>query len=137
MICPVCKESMFVLELDQVEIDYCSGCGGIWLDAGELELLVESEAERTKLINSLKEEPKHPEKKYRCPICRRKMIKVRAGENRELLIDKCINAHGFWFDKGELNSVLEMNAGPENKIILFLKEMFENKNSSNKNGGNR
>ncbi|MBT8387242.1 MAG: zf-TFIIB domain-containing protein, partial [Ignavibacteria bacterium] len=31
MICPVCKESMVILELSEVEIDYCTGCNGIWL----------------------------------------------------------------------------------------------------------
>ena len=37
MDCPVCKESaMITLELDDVEIDYCTQCEGIWLDAGEL-----------------------------------------------------------------------------------------------------
>ncbi len=40
MNCPVCKEPMIVLELDEVEIDHCISCGGIWLDAGELELLI-------------------------------------------------------------------------------------------------
>jgi Zn-finger nucleic acid-binding protein len=28
---------------DEVEIDECSGCGGIWLDKGELEKLVARE----------------------------------------------------------------------------------------------
>jgi len=30
---------MVVLELDRVEVDHCLVCGGLWLDAGELELL--------------------------------------------------------------------------------------------------
>ncbi len=40
MDCPVCKNAMITLELQEVEIDYCIDCGGIWLDAGELELLL-------------------------------------------------------------------------------------------------
>ena len=41
MDCPVCKESaMVTLELNDVEIDYCMQCEGIWLDAGELEILL-------------------------------------------------------------------------------------------------
>ena len=45
MDCPVCKnEPMIVLELNDVEIDYCLSCKGIWLDTGELELLLESSA---------------------------------------------------------------------------------------------
>ena len=41
MDCPVCKNAMIVLELDEVEVDYCADCRGVWLDSGELELLLE------------------------------------------------------------------------------------------------
>ncbi|MCL4278881.1 MAG: zf-TFIIB domain-containing protein, partial [Ignavibacteriaceae bacterium] len=46
MLCPVCNNPMIVLELEQVEVDYCTNCAGVWLDAGELELLLESHEER-------------------------------------------------------------------------------------------
>lgn len=36
MDCPVCRDAMVVFERDEVEIDHCLGCRGIWLDAGEL-----------------------------------------------------------------------------------------------------
>ena len=37
---------MLVLELDQVETDYCPNCQGIWLDSGELELFLEDSIEK-------------------------------------------------------------------------------------------
>ena len=46
MECMVCQEPMIVLELDDIEIDYCVICAGIWLDAGELELLLEDSKEK-------------------------------------------------------------------------------------------
>ncbi len=43
MKCPVCKEPDLVMsERQGIEIDYCPGCRGIWLDRGELEKIVES-----------------------------------------------------------------------------------------------
>ena len=52
MDCPVCKQSaMITLELNEVEIDYCMQCEGIWLDAGELGAirgLFKTEGERHK-----------------------------------------------------------------------------------------
>jgi Zn-finger nucleic acid-binding protein len=137
MICPVCKEAMVILELDQVEIDYCTGCSGIWLDSGELELLFEDEIERKKVLETLREDPEHPEKQYKCPICRKKMVKVHVGENKEILIDKCKKDHGLWFDSGELKTVIEFgSAEKENKVINLLKDMFENKVSTNEKGEN-
>ena len=43
MDCPVCSdEPMIVLEHNNIEIDFCQNCQGIWLDQGELELLLGS-----------------------------------------------------------------------------------------------
>ncbi len=55
MNCPVCKEPLIVLELEQIEVDYCTRCAGVWLDAGELELLLETDEDRNKLINLFKD----------------------------------------------------------------------------------
>ena len=138
MICPVCKNTTVVLELEQIEIDYCASCGGIWFDAGELELLLETEQERARLLNLLIEDSSVKEKSYRCPICSKKMKKVFVGEEKKILIDKCKKNHGLWLDKGELVSVIELSSqNRDSKIINLLKKMFETKISLNNNGGNK
>ena len=45
---------MIALELAEVEVDYCTACGGIWLDAGELELLLGNAQNAEQLIDSFK-----------------------------------------------------------------------------------
>ena len=126
MLCPVCKNPLVVLELDQIEIDHCFNCGGIWLDAGELELLLETEEDRTRFKNQLIEADSIKEIKYSCPICSKKMKKVFVGEERKILIDKCKKNHGLWLDKGELESVIELSSkNRDSKIIHLLKQMFE------------
>jgi len=137
MLCPVCKESMVVLELNEIEIDFCTRCSGIWLDAGELELMFDTEAERKNLVESFHKEPDHPEKHYKCPICAKKMIKVHVGDEKQILIDKCKKDHGLWFDKGELKTVIQFGSKEENKIINLLKEMFESSISTNDKGENK
>jgi Zn-finger nucleic acid-binding protein len=120
---PVSKEPMLVLELAGVEIDYCPVSGGIWLDAGELETLLDDKDAADALISSLTEERNSKEKRIRCPICRKKMEKVLVDE--KVLIDRCKNAHGLWFDEGELMEVLRLNqGGNEGKVITLLKDMF-------------
>jgi len=44
MKCPKCGEALKVRSFQKIEIDQCSGCGGIWLDAGELEAVAEKES---------------------------------------------------------------------------------------------
>lgn len=123
MQCPVCKNSMVILELDKVEIDYCTVCKGIWLDGGELELLSGSAVKKDKSswYKSVKDVK---EKKYRCPICNKKMDKVEFGDSK-VIIDKCKNEHGLWFDKGELNTLLsDKKFNHNDKVLHLLKSIF-------------
>ena len=39
MHCPKCGQSLYKIEYKGVKIDRCPGCQGVWLDAGELEVL--------------------------------------------------------------------------------------------------
>ena len=129
MNCPVCKNPMIILELEQVETDYCSECGGIWLDAGELELLFEDSSQARRLVESFEPACGLKEKKRLCPICLKNMDKVLAGsENQPVIIDRCANSHGLWFDRGELSGILEKgNFDKEKKVVNLLAGMFGEK----------
>lgn len=42
MQCPVCTETQLVMTSRQdIEIDYCPKCRGVWLDRGELDKIIE------------------------------------------------------------------------------------------------
>ncbi len=113
---------MITAELDNVEIDFCSECGGVWLDAGELESLLGDRSLGQQLIASFTPAAHSPENLRKCPICRKKMEKVLAGKN--MLLDRC-PIHGLWFDRGELTQLLEAAAfDPQGKIVRLLKELF-------------
>ncbi len=125
MECPCCKEPMIVLELHRVETDHCLVCGGIWLDAGELELLLESSEERDALLNSFQVEKPTTEARRKCPICRKKMKKISCGRDKKVLIDKCRRNDGLWFDRGELRGVIEAGGlDQDNKMLHLLRDMF-------------
>lgn len=42
--CPKCGSEMRSYERNQIVVDQCTGCGGLFLDRGELERLVEAES---------------------------------------------------------------------------------------------
>ena len=122
MNCPSCKNPMIILELNQVEIDFCPACKGIWLDNGELELIFSS-SERKEIAKSFTLRNDLTEEKRRCPNCKKKMDKVEF-ENTGIIIDRCVNNHGLWFDNGELRSLLKSAEETNNKMIEQLKEIF-------------
>ena len=44
MKCPACSNELKMSERQGVEIDYCPGCRGVWLDRGELDKIIERSA---------------------------------------------------------------------------------------------
>lgn len=126
MDCPACKNAMITLELADVEIDHCTTCGGIWLDAGELELLMGNSETARQLLNSFQIKTGAAELPRICPICDKKMQKILVGDsNGKLLLDKCGRGHGLWFDKAELHDILNRaKLDKDNKILTILTDMF-------------
>jgi hypothetical protein len=41
--CPKCEGKLVEADLAEVKIDRCAQCGGVWLDAGELEQLTQKD----------------------------------------------------------------------------------------------
>jgi Zn-finger nucleic acid-binding protein len=118
---------MVVLELQEVEIDYCTACHGIWLDGGELELLLEDTDGKDTVISSLTPDTENREKKRKCPMCRKKMKKMTCGTDEKVTVDSCTRAHGIWFDKGELNKTIKMGTSAgESRVLGLLTDMFGN-----------
>jgi len=134
--CPVCKEPMIIVEHERIELDYCTTCLGVWFDAGELSLLLESmDLEVGELniadIMTLPEKGVS-EKKRRCPACRRKMKKAAIGHDPEVVIDVCPSGEGIWFDGGELGQVITQRldkstaeSGAPDRVVNFLGEVFQ------------
>ena len=126
MDCPACKTAMITLELADVEIDHCIRCGGIWLDAGELELLMDDPQKTRGLLDSFREESHPTEKPRRCPICDKTMTQVNVGHAQPpLFIDKCRRGDGLWFDRGELQEILRRGQlDQDSRIQRLLADMF-------------
>ena len=137
MICPVCKSPMIVVEYQQIELDYCPECSGVWFDAGELELLLEKAGlEGAELAQPLADlaEASSGEKKRRCPICSRRMKKILVGREPKVLIDACPDEDGLWFDGGEVEELISQlsvervqSSDSEEQVSGFLKNVFGGK----------
>jgi len=129
MLCPVCNdEEMLILEYNDVEIDYCNECSGIWLDEGELELLIGSMESDSPIIQALLKIPESPEKNDRqCPVCSKRMhlatIPLSPEGDKKVEIDKCPRLHGLWFDNGELQEIISAAKGEP--VAEFLADLFQ------------
>jgi len=126
MNCPTCGNAMVTLELADIEIDHCVHCGGIWLDTGELEILLDDPQKARHLLDSFREAPTASELARRCPICEKKMTKIAVGSSQPpLLIDRCRRTDGIWLDKSEFQDLLTRGElDKDNRIWGLLADMF-------------
>src|SRR5690349_15573211 len=107
MRCPHCPdEPLVALEHQRVELDYCPECRGIWLNAGEIELIYGDAAAARDFLESRNKVPRG-EKPRHCPECGKRMNKEATEGARPIIFDRCPRGHGLWFDHGELAAVLE------------------------------
>lgn len=58
--CPVCKEVLINTLREDVEIDYCPKCRGVWLDRNELDKIIERVTRRLKAQVAQKPESEMP-----------------------------------------------------------------------------
>ena len=128
MKCPNCASPLIVLEIEDVEIDHCTTCKGVWLDAGELEILLGAAANRDALMSTLRTQADGQDRDIRCPICRRSTEIVNYGSGKKVTLDMCPAGHGLWFDDGELRDVIGMGEFPEhNRVYEIIEDIFGDK----------
>ena len=132
MKCPVDKSDMIVVEHEKIEIDHCLKCAGVWLDSGEMELLVttlKADGAPAQAEMLTPHDVGSAEGNRKCPVCGRKMDKAQIGISKTVLVDICPRNHGLWFDAGELQQVLSGMDAPKTAagkdIISFLGGAFQ------------
>ena len=128
MICPACKNTMIILEHDKIEIDHCLNCGGVWLDSGELELILD-DAQKAEQLPAAIAAHSHRASPRKCPICRKRMQEAKVdGAGAQIVLDQCPKGHGWWFDKGELQATIKAaGLGIDEKIQKLLADIFGKK----------
>jgi PAT family beta-lactamase induction signal transducer AmpG len=120
--CPKCRADMEVVEHEGVEIDRCKSCGGIWFDAGEVELLRNKaaaaaidtgQASEGKRYNVIDE--------YRCPRCGGDMEKHTDEKQRHIWYESCKDCQGSFFDAGEFRDLAELTVSDFFKRLVAPK----------------
>lgn len=104
-------------------MDVCVECGGVWLDFGELEKVLDGAVPEwvgsggmpggTDAVTDLV--------KVACPACGGpgRMLKVRLPEHPEILLDVCKICHGMWVDSAEVAGLRRRKPAASPLVILL------------------
>ena len=125
--CLKCTGILDKTHVDDVEVDHCRDCGGLWLDHGELERIARITKQNPELLGQLrrkllplptaKAEPS--EMTTSCPVCSRASIReILVGDS--LHVDYCTICKGVFLDKGELDAALAKVAMPGTRLSVLI-----------------
>ena len=113
MKCPSDGTQLARIQLEQVAIDKCHQCDGIWLDHSELNQLRNSS--QPGLEEDIEEEYGNPvtqpgsiDGHMRCPVCQDVgLVGRHISYFKPVKVDGCPKCHGMWLDDQELDTLLE------------------------------
>lgn len=107
-ICIKCNTAMVPKMVDDVEVDVCPSCHGLWLDRDEIRQLAEKSDES---LSDLREEvgkgdAEHPARSTvspPCPACGGKLTLAVLGS---IYVEHCGACDGIYLDRGELDKAM-------------------------------
>jgi Zn-finger nucleic acid-binding protein len=116
-ICPHCDVALQTVRLNfdgAFFIERCDTCFGLFLDRGEIEIILQSAVSHVFDINmqhidNINKDRYRANQKVqyvKCPDCRVLMNRVNFGQRSGVVVDEC-KIHGIWLDNGELTHLLE------------------------------
>jgi Zn-dependent protease with chaperone function/Zn-finger nucleic acid-binding protein len=106
MKCPSCNQPSLVETMTRggVLVEICKTCKGVWLDRGEVFFFSRKPRELERLLASELHAEKPSDRE--CPRCGTNLAES-PFLRPELLVDRCSQCEGYWFDAGELDKAME------------------------------
>lgn len=110
LLCAICHGPMMRFSAHGMSLDGCQGCGGLWLDMGELGSLLQLPATALAGVQSQlgprqsRPAAAHPPM-LSCPACHRAMQEHPYGKGSGVRVDACSECRGVWLDAGELRTL--------------------------------
>lgn len=122
MNCPKCHGTMNPMGMsDGVDVDFCTGCGGILFDAGE----VAESFQLSSDIPALKLDIQQAKTTgLTCPKCSKPWVEIPYAPGEGLLIDLCSGCGAIYLDKGEFPKLRKIAAyleRPNSRIMRAVK----------------
>ncbi|KAA9133352.1 hypothetical protein F3N42_03095 [Marinihelvus fidelis] len=110
MICPKCSAEMEIAIYDEVRVDRCTNCKGLWFDTGELERLRKDTWMADYILDtgSASEGKKYNRiDKINCPHCGVAMKEEFDADQPHIMYETCPDGHGTFLDAGEFTDLVK------------------------------
>jgi Zn-finger nucleic acid-binding protein len=120
--CIKCDEVMAAKVVEEVEVDWCPVCHGLWLDQDEIhELGAKSDAALEELRELVKQQGRDEEAPVGtgrpCPACAGKLTLAILGTFN---IEHCTGCGGIFLDRGELDKMMYLTRNRQDRVATIV-----------------
>jgi Zn-finger nucleic acid-binding protein len=122
MKCPRCSAAMETVPIENVQIDRCTKCGGLWFDEFELsDLKAQNGSERIDTGHADKA-TQRSQTRINCPKCSIPMLRMVDAQQPHIWYETCDECGGSYFDAGEFKELKRHNiVGLIKDVLIELK----------------
>jgi Zn-finger nucleic acid-binding protein len=119
MKCPKCDAKMQLVMYDDIGVDRCTGCKGLWFDMLEHEHLAAIEGSEAIDFGSAAIGERFNEvDDINCPKCNSAMLKMVDAQQSHIWYEGCPSCFGVFFDAGEFRDYKEKT------VFDFFRDLF-------------
>lgn len=106
MNCPKCDHRMAPVVFEEIELDRCEHCGGLWLDMLELDKIRARGGSERIDDGPVDVGRRHDAiDRIACPRCTAAMIRMVDREHPDVHYEMCSTCGGIYLDAGELHEL--------------------------------
>lgn len=115
LVCPKCGGELQAIIYEDIEVDRCCQCSGIWFDSLEAEQLKDLKGSENIDIGKFDWENHQGslEDRINCPRCAIPMIKILDFDKHPIWYEHCPQCQGIWFDPGEFKKFKDNFSEPK------------------------
>jgi Zn-finger nucleic acid-binding protein len=126
MKCPKCEHELEVVSFNDIEVDRCTNCMGIWFDHHEQDALKQLQgAENIDIGDEFVGAKFDSIRNIDCPRCQVPMHKVVHEAELEIRFERCTECKGSFFDAGEFSDYLADEIFDDFQQVMNELDSFE------------
>ena len=118
MKCPRCNVGMETVQVEGVQIDRCTKCGGLWFDEFELSDLKAKRGSEKIDTGRGDKATQHSQTRINCPKCNIAMLRMVDAQQPHIWYETCDVCAGSFFDAGEFRDLKRHNVVDLIKDVL-------------------
>ncbi len=120
MKCPKCDNVMQKVSVEDIEVDCCGNCEGIWFDLREHDHLkdIRGSEDRIDMGDPAKGDQMNAVRNIHCPRCTVQLVKLFMHDQTHIKYEQCATCGGVFLDAGEFTDFKQMTVAEKVKRVL-------------------